>query len=288
MSSDPRYTIFAARAVFDTRLTPADVRILAALGTWSDKQGWCWPKQGTIAEKTGISRQRVNEGIKRLAELGYLQATEHVTERGQQASLYRVLLDMTAPEAVMEAAHGKAEIVEIAAVASDDSRLSPQTTPRDLVSAEAQQTQDAVPAVASDDSRVSPPGDSHIKKNIPISSKEKNKRASRLPPDWAPKPREVAQGVEGGLSEAEVYAAADHMRDWAASSPKAVKLDWDATFRNWLRTTISDAKRGRRPVVSGADDAERKRRLWVLETYGEWRSEWGPRPDLSKAQGGNP
>jgi hypothetical protein len=56
-------------------------------------------------------------------------------------------------------------------------------------------------------------------------------------------------------------AAADHMRDWAASSPKAVKLDWDRTFRNWLRTTISDANRGRRPVVSAVASFDRAKAL---------------------------
>jgi hypothetical protein len=102
------------------------------------------------------------------------------------------------------------------------------------------------------------------------------------------------------LSEAEVMAAADHMRDWAASSPKASKLDWDSTFRNWLRTTISDAKRGRRPVVSAsAPDFAVALRIWDKSDQKFWdRDKYGPAPDEPgyrgptdisfKAQRGNP
>ena len=34
----------------------------------------------------------------------------------------------------------------------------------------------------------------------------------------------------------------DAFRDWAASSPKAVKIDWDATFRSWVRREVNEEK----------------------------------------------
>ncbi len=34
----------------------------------------------------------------------------------------------------------------------------------------------------------------------------------------------------------------DAFKDWAASSPKAVKLDWDATFRSWVRREAAEGR----------------------------------------------
>lgn len=118
--ADPRYSLFAARAVFDPRLTATDVRVLAALGTYTNKQGWCNPKQATIAVRVGVSRTTVTAAMKRLLETGYLEVQAQVVAgRGQTANNYRVILDLdpmsawTTPEAD---------------VSLDDTPMSAQTT----------------------------------------------------------------------------------------------------------------------------------------------------------------
>jgi hypothetical protein len=283
MSSDPRYTIFAARAVFDNRLSATEVRVLAALGSYSDRQGWCRPSRATIAERIGSSRSRVSASVKRLSSFGYIQVVQQETDRGfHTVNLYRVLIDMITPEAIDEAANG-AEILVFPQVSNGDHPPSPLETTPYLAAQPVEETQQAPPVVSNGDHPPSPlettpvsigdPKREHSHKNI-----QEKKRASRLPPTWTPRSGEVQFGILGGLSEPEVLACAEHMRDWAASSPKAVKLDWDRAFRNWLRTAIGDAKRGRRPVVAASGDAEHKRRLWVFSTYGEWRADWGPTP----------
>lgn len=96
--ADPRYSLFAARAVFDPRLSATDVRVLAALGTYANKQGWCHPKQETIAIRVGLKRPTVALAIKRLAELGYLEKQGLTTPgRGRTGSKYRVKLDIDDP-----------------------------------------------------------------------------------------------------------------------------------------------------------------------------------------------
>ena len=40
-----RFAIVPARAIEDHRLGAAALRVLAALSTYSDKDGWCWPAQ---------------------------------------------------------------------------------------------------------------------------------------------------------------------------------------------------------------------------------------------------
>ncbi len=261
MSTDPRYTIFAARAVFDERLTAMDVRVLAALGTFTDRQGWCFPSQTTIAKRLGTGRTRVNASIKSLVAAGYVQAVDQWKEGGAQTvSLYRVLMDISAPEA--------AEAVSNAAilpVSNTDTPLSAGETGRDVASPKRNKPQDVDPPVSGRDTPLSisetPPVSPADTELTPLELTPEKKRATRLPATWTPRIEEIAFGKEGKLSEAEVMAAADHMRDWAASSPKAVKLDWDRTFRNWLRTTISDANRGRRPVVSAVASFDRAKAL---------------------------
>lgn len=96
--ADPRYSLFAARAVFDPRLTATDVRVLAALGTYTNKQGWCHPKQETIALRVGLKRPTVVVAIKRLANLGYLELQAQTAPgRGRTTNKYRVKLDIEEP-----------------------------------------------------------------------------------------------------------------------------------------------------------------------------------------------
>lgn len=53
-------------------------------------------------------------------------------------------------------------------------------------------------------------------------------RGTRLPPDWKPRP-------EDPHNEAELAKFQDY---WAAvAGAKGVKLDWDATWRNWIRNS---------------------------------------------------
>lgn len=60
----------------------------------------------------------------------------------------------------------------------------------------------------------------------------KKTRSIPIPESWAPSGAHRKLGVELGV---EVLAAADKFRDWALAKGEK-KIDWDAAFRNWLRT----------------------------------------------------
>lgn len=93
--SNARFSILQARAVKDKRITDAQFRTLAALGMYTDNEGWCFPKQSTIGKDLGKSRQSVNRDIKALKELGYLQVESRFREDGSQTSnLYRLRFDL--------------------------------------------------------------------------------------------------------------------------------------------------------------------------------------------------
>ena len=66
---------------------------------------------------------------------------------------------------------------------------------------------------------------------------EKKHRASRLPQDWQPNDRMLAF-CENERPDLNALEVADTFRDYWVSQPgqKAVKADWEATWRNWVRS----------------------------------------------------
>jgi len=66
--------------------------------------------------------------------------------------------------------------------------------------------------------------------------KKRAERGSRLPADWAPRPEDV-EFCRRQRPDLNPQATADGFRDYWVAQPgsKAVKLDWPATWRNWVR-----------------------------------------------------
>jgi uncharacterized protein YdaU (DUF1376 family) len=69
-------------------------------------------------------------------------------------------------------------------------------------------------------------------------SKSLGKRAKRLPEDFIPSEEHYALGKELGINtEMEFQKFRDYFLGLAGS--RGVKLDWDATLRNWLRNSLN-------------------------------------------------
>lgn len=66
-------SIIPSRAIDDRRLSHAAMRVLGALGTYGDRNGWCYPSQVTIAKRLGVTSAAINQHIKTLAKLGYIE-----------------------------------------------------------------------------------------------------------------------------------------------------------------------------------------------------------------------
>lgn len=69
------------------------------------------------------------------------------------------------------------------------------------------------------------------KETEPLPAK-KRKRAVPLPADWKPNPTHARIALERGI---DLEAQAEKFRDYARAHGKAYR-DWDAGFRNWLRS----------------------------------------------------
>lgn len=90
-----RYTIFAARAVFDPSLSANDKVVLAALGSYTNGEGWCYPSQKTLCERLGIARSTLCAALKKLVDKGYVAARARTSKgRGKVGNEYRVLVDL--------------------------------------------------------------------------------------------------------------------------------------------------------------------------------------------------
>lgn len=84
-------------------------------------------------------------------------------------------------------------------------------------------------------------------KNIIFTSPRKSadtKKGSRLPEDWKCQDTLGEWAMDQGLSREEVITEIHKFRDyWTAKAGKgAIKLNWDSTFRNWIRNHMERKK----------------------------------------------
>lgn len=85
-------------------------------------------------------------------------------------------------------------------------------------------------------------------KNSKRQNSERASRGTRIDPQWSPSSADRQAASDEGLSASEIDREALRFRDyWAGRAGSGgVKLDWAATWRNWVRSTAE--KLGRSPV----------------------------------------
>lgn len=78
---------------------------------------------------------------------------------------------------------------------------------------------------------------SSLRSDVKAQAPAKAKRGSRLPDDFK---ADLSEASRLGLSEADAIREADKFRDYWNSQPgqRGVKLDWQATWRNWCRSAV--------------------------------------------------
>lgn len=104
---------------------------------------------------------------------------------------------------------------------------------------------------------------SNASQKVPIStsknlkeSKRQN-RGTRISPDWSLSEAERSFAKQEGFSDWEIQREAQKFRDYwtACAGAKGVKLDWTATWRQWIRSGAERAGKRPAPVaISGAED----------------------------------
>lgn len=92
-----RFSIVQAAAVSDERVSDSQFRTLAALGTFGDKAGWCFPKLKTLGAMLHKSPPAVSRDIHALEKLGYLQIKPQYKDNARINNLYRIIFDLPDP-----------------------------------------------------------------------------------------------------------------------------------------------------------------------------------------------
>lgn len=92
--SQARYSVIPTAALEDERVSATELRVLAVIGSFLDKDLQAFPKQSTIAERAKCSRQTVNKSIKNLADYGYLSIIGSAKGGLKRALRYAVNLDV--------------------------------------------------------------------------------------------------------------------------------------------------------------------------------------------------
>lgn len=92
--------------------------------------------------------------------------------------------------------------------------------------------------------------------------KPRSDRATRIPDGWTPAAEEQLQ-TEAQAADVDLHRELERFRDYwqAQGGQRGRRVDWQATWRNWLRKAIDDKpqRNGRPPPANskGADYAER-------------------------------
>ena len=78
-----------------------------------------------------------------------------------------------------------------------------------------------------------------VKEETTVSSK---KRGTRISDDWTP---DLSFAENEGVEKSRVLREADKFRDYwkSQAGQKGVKLDWDSTWRNWVRKVADDGRK---------------------------------------------
>jgi hypothetical protein len=84
---------------------------------------------------------------------------------------------------------------------------------------------------------------------------KKEARGSRIVPEWAPSDRDRLYAVERRFSDDQIAGMAAHFVNyWLAKSGRdSTKVDWSATWRNWVTSQFAPKPEGRNGYVIDPD-----------------------------------
>lgn len=207
----------------------------------SDVGESCFPSIDTISAETGLSRRAVIEHLRKAKDLGWVKVGLHGF-RGQKwkSHEYTVAVpeggyaESPASEKAVTFAHEAGDFHDKKVVTEGNPNSTRSNSPENS-SQEQEHTPPTAPPLPRDDNPV------------PVSSKPKPPaNGTRLPPDWFLSTELGEWALAQGLSRERIKQESDKFADYWTAKPGAAgrKLDWDATFRNWIRRSIEIAPGG--------------------------------------------
>lgn len=197
------------------KVTPSEKLVLVALADFAHPDtNICWPGQNSIAKMTGQGKRSVVRCMRALEDKGFISRERRHRDDGSRSSdVYTLIIQgaTVAHSAKPKCQNDRAKVPNTtnlgARVAPHEPLEEPKEEPLDSARAETQ----------------------------PLPSK-KTKNGTRLSEDWT-LPFEWREWAALERPDVDVDLEGEKFRDyWIAKAGKAaVKRDWFATWRNWIR-----------------------------------------------------
>lgn len=90
-----QFAIIPAVVLKDAQLSDKQLRLLCVLSTYANREGWCYPKQNTLAKDCQCSDRQIRRDIQRLIDLGYVTVhPQYNSTHLRVRNLYRIRYDM--------------------------------------------------------------------------------------------------------------------------------------------------------------------------------------------------
>lgn len=232
--------------------------LLAIADCASGDGGDAWPSIAELRRKSGLGERAVQVAIAELVTLGELRVDYNAGPRG--CNRYRVIMGGTPAESAPPQNLHPAESAPPHFLRGSESAQANGHTPAES----AHPAESAPPQISTPTPAESAPGT--VKepsvKNSPSESSIRRKRATRIPDDFTVTPamaewaRENVPGlIRDGRAKRETDKFVNYWRSKSGSG--ATKLDWTATWRNWMLTADERADpriRGTPPAATSTTD----------------------------------
>jgi len=240
-----------AWAIEQRRVTdPAARHILLLLGNYADKHGRnAFPSIATLAHESGWSERTVQAKINLLIETGVIRTGNRLVVAAEIARADRrpVVYDLDMPRGAGAAPRGHSP-----AGRERGETDAPREDERGAGAAPCGCERGADDGVNGVQMRA-PRGAGAApepKSNRKATEREARVRGTRLPPEWEPGQQGRAYATERGIDPStELESFRDHWQ--SATGAEALKADWDAAWRTWVRRAVSwRAKHGQAPATA--------------------------------------
>ena len=258
----------------DVDVPPREKLMLILIASHANDEGECFPSQTTLAYRSGLSRRTVLRSLADLEERGVITRRQRRRPDGSRSSDTIRLNVHGAPVRPPLAGGNLTDGARVTFPPQGDS-VSPSgdnlTRHGDSVSPHGDNDDTArCPVVTAEPViepirepvRESSAADAAAQQPGPSTS---TARGTRLPDGWMPKPETIQQMRDECPN---VNLEAEHRRfmDYWSDQPgaKGRKVRWDSTWRNWIRRTNEDTRRGGRQTAA---DRNLERGYQIAQRY---------------------
>jgi len=222
----------ATNWAYELPITGSKKSVLIALADMADEQASCFPGHERIAAMTGRSKSTVERAVKDLESMGLLTRSKRHDARGWRTSdRYHLCLTVNLPS--RQPADSATRLV--GSVQSLTVNLLPPTRHHD----------EAEPLV----------------EPLEEPSEKKSTKGSRISPEWWPS-EALLEWAAKEIPLIDALGETPNFVDWwvSAAGAKAVKLDWDRTWKVWMRKQ-QPSKRPQTKPTTVADIAAHKAKV---------------------------